>query len=106
MIRMTQRDDFVISGIAAGGQNRGFIRLRAAVGEKALGQLAAGSKPGDAFGKRGLRLRGEHGGDVLKRVDLRGHFPVHRLIAMSHADGDDAAEEVQVLVAASMSQTN
>ena len=99
MIAVAQRDDFVRAGVAARGQNGGFIGFGAAVGEEALGQLAARSDAGDALGQRGLRLIGEHGRDVLQLVDLLVNLSIHRLVAMADADGDDAAEEIQILIA-------
>ncbi len=53
----------------------------------------------ELLGKRHLRLVREHGGDVLQLVDLRVNLGVHLVVAMADADGDDAAEEIQILVA-------
>ncbi len=99
MIGVTQRDNLGRSGIAARGQNRGFVRFRAAVGEERFGQLSARRDLRQFLGQRRLRLVGEDRGDVLQPIDLRVHFPVHLFIAMADADGDDAAEEIQVLIA-------
>jgi len=38
-------------------------------------------------------------GDVLQRVHLAVDLGVDFLIAVAHADGDDAAQEIQVLIA-------
>ncbi len=70
VIGMAQRDDFGIAGVAARGEDCGFVGLGAAVGEEGFGEFAAGRECGDLLGQRGLRLVGEDGGDVLQRVDL------------------------------------
>ena len=54
---------------------------------------------GKLLRQRGLRLIGEHRGDVLQAVDLRVQLLIHLFVAMADADGDDAAEEIQVLIA-------
>ena len=104
MIAVAQRDDFVIASVAARSQECSFVGLRSAVGEKALGEFPAGRDSGDALGEGGLRLIREYGGDVLQFVDLLMHLFIHLVIAMADADGDDAAEEIKILLP-SISQT-
>ncbi len=99
VIGVAQRDDFSRPGVAARGENRGFVRLGAAVGEKRFGQFSARRDLRQLLGQRRLRLIGEHGGHVLQPVHLRVHLAIHLFIAMADADGDDAAEEIQVLIA-------
>jgi hypothetical protein len=36
---------------------------------------------------------------VLKLLHLFDDFAVHRLITVPHADGDDAAEKIEILIA-------
>ena len=99
MIGVAQRHDFRVAGVAARRQDGGLVGLRAAVGEERFGELAAGRDRGDLLRQRRLRLVGEHRGDVLQRVELAVHLGVHLVVAVPHAHRDDAAEEIQVLVA-------
>ena len=46
----------------------------------------------------GLRLIGEDRGDMLQPVDLGMQLFVHVVVAVTDADGDDAAEEIQILI--------
>ncbi len=50
------------------------------------------------FASSDQRLRGEDRGYVLKRVQLRVNLGVHVGVAVPDADGDDAAEEIEVFV--------
>ena len=99
VIGVAQRHDFGRSGVAAGGENRGFVGFGAAVGEERFGELAGGRDLGQFLRERGLRLIGEDGGYVLQLVDLRVQLLVHLFVAVADADGDDAAEEIQILIA-------
>ena len=67
--------------------------------KKRFGELPAGRDGRDLFGQRGLRFVGEHCGDVLQRIELLMHLGIHLIVAVADADGDDSAEEIQVLVA-------
>jgi len=49
--------------------------------------------------KRGLWFIGEDGGDMLQPVDLGVQLTIYFLVAVPDADGDDAAEKIQVLIA-------
>jgi hypothetical protein len=55
VIGMAERNDLGAAGVAARGQDGGFIGLRAAVGEEALGELAARRERCDLL--RQCRLR-------------------------------------------------
>src|SRR6185503_2729924 len=99
VIRVTQRDDFAVAGVAAGSEYCGLIGFRAAVGKERFRQLAARRDRRDLLGERRLRLVRKQGRDMLKRIELLVNLGVDGLIAVSDADGDDAAEEIEVLVA-------
>src|ERR1035441_6983903 len=99
VIGVAQRHDLRTAGIAARRQNGGFVGFGAAVGEERFGQLAIGRERGDFLGKSRLRFIGVDGGDVLQGVHLAVDLGVDLLIAVAHADGDDAAQKIQVLIA-------
>src|ERR1035438_8736981 len=99
VIAVAQRHDLRAAGIAARRQNGGLVGFSAAVGEKRLGQLTFGGKRRNLLGERRLRLIGVDGGDVLQCIQLAMDFGVDLLIAVAHADGDDAAQKIQVLIA-------
>ena len=99
VVGMAQRHDLGVAGVAAGGEDGGLIGLGSAVGEETLGELAIRRDGGDLLGQSGLRLIGEHGGDVLQGINLLVDLGVDLVVAMAHAHGDDPAEEVQVLIA-------
>ncbi len=99
MVGVAQRHDFGTAGVASRRQNRGLVGFRAAIGEERLGELAPGRDLSQLLRERRLRLVGEHRRDVLQAIDLRVQLPVHVLIAVADADGDDAAEEIQILIA-------
>ena len=90
------------AGIAAGGEDGGLVGFGTAIREETLGEFAAGRDPGHAFGERYLRLVRKHSGDVLQLAHLFHDLLVHGLVAVADADGDDAAEEIEVLVAVSV----
>jgi hypothetical protein len=96
---MPQGDDLARPGIAARGKNGGFVGLRAAVGEKRLREAPLRRERSDLLRQSRLRRGGEDRGDVLEAVHLLVHARVHALVAVADADGDDAAEEIQVAVA-------
>src|SRR3954447_13975351 len=98
MVAVTQRDDLVVPREAARGKNGDFIRLGPAVREKRFREFLLRRDFGDALCQRNQWLRGEDGRHMLKRVQLRVNLRVHVGVAMPDGDGDDAAEEVEVLV--------
>ena len=102
VVRVTQRDDFRRPRVTARGQDGRLIRLGAAVCKEGFAQPAAGRDLGDAFGQCGLGLGSEDRGDVLQSVDLLVNPGIHFLVAMSDANGENAAEKVQILVAVSV----
>ena len=67
--------------------------------KKLLVRLPPGVMPATRFGERDLRLIREDRRDMLQLGHLLGDFLIHCFVAMAHADGDDAAEEIQVLIA-------
>ena len=70
-----------------GGEN--YERV---IAEKRLGALF------QEFCERGLRFICKNGADVLQAIHLGMHLAIDVVIAMANADGDDAAEEIQVLI--------
>ena len=67
--------------------------------KKDLVSLPPGVMLGDLLRQRGLRLVGENGGDVLQRVHLPMDLRVDLIVAVADANRNDAAEEIEVLVA-------
>ncbi len=102
MIRVAESDDFAIAGVAARGEDGRFVGLGPAVGEEGFGKFSIGRETGDLFCQGSLRFVGEESGDMLQRVDLTMDCSVHLIVAVADADGDDAAEEIEVLVAVSV----
>src|ERR1700686_248936 len=94
---MAQRNDVVARSNHAREQDCGFVRLRARAGKKALLQ----------FSRRDLSQFFREGDDVLVRkesvsvlelVPLRLNLRSDFRVAVPDSDGDDAAEEIQVLI--------
>ena len=79
-------------------QNSGFVGLGAGIGEKALLQIPR-SDLRDFLRQRHDVFGGVERRSVLQAVDLRAHFAGDFRIAVPHGDRQDAAEEIQVLVA-------
>src|SRR5258707_11124988 len=98
MIAVPQRDDLVIPSEAACRHERSLIGFGTAIREETLGQLSAWRDSGDPLRQRRLWLIREHRRRMLQRVDLLMHLLVHRFITMPHADGHNAAEEIEVFV--------
>src|SRR6185437_8033220 len=98
VIGMAKRDNLRVSRVAARCEDGRLIGFRAAVGEEALGELAAWGEACDLLSERGLRLIGEQGGDVLQGIELLVKFGVHFVVAVADAHCDDAAEKIEVLV--------
>jgi len=99
VIRVAQRDDFRRPRETARCQDRSLVCLGAAVREERLAQTAAGRDLDDTLGQRGLRLCGEDCRDVLRPVDLLVNPGIHFFIAVADADGENAVEKIQILVA-------
>ncbi len=98
MVRVAQGDNFRGARIAARRDNRRLVRLRAAVGEETLGELAARGERGDLRSQQELRLRGEKRRDVLQAVELLVDLAIHPLVAVPHAHHHDATKEIQIPV--------
>jgi len=96
---MAQRDNFAAAGVTARGQDSGLVSFRAAVGEERFGQPPARRERCDLLCERRLRLGGEHRGDMLQRIHLAVDRGVHPLVAMAHADRQNAAEKIQIFAA-------
>src|SRR5471030_157497 len=96
---VAQRHDFGVARIAARRQNRRFIGLRSAIREERFRQLAARSNLRNLLGQRGLRLIRKYRGYVLQLVHLLVDLGIHLLVTMAHAYRNNAAEEVQILMA-------
>ena len=97
-IGVAQRDDVVTWAGHAREQDRGFVRFGAGAGEEALLQFS-GRDLGELFGERDDGFVGEKRRGVLELVDLRLDLRSDLGIAVADADGDDAAEEIEVFVA-------
>src|ERR1700722_11769174 len=97
-IAMTQRDHFEVSRVHARRLNRRLIGFSAAVREEGFLQRA-GRDLGQLFGERHHRLVGKAGGYVLQAVDLSFGARDDPRITVAHADGYDAAKEVEILLA-------
>ena len=98
VIGMAEGDDVTRTGVAAGEHDGRFVGFGAAVGEEGLGEIA-GSNGGDFLGECDLGFGEKDGRDVLEFIKLRFDFGVNFIVAVANADGEDAAEEIEVLVA-------
>ncbi len=99
VVGVPERDDLARPGVTAGGEDCGFVGFGAAVGEEGLGQLSARGDSGQLLRQRRLRLISEDRGDVLHGLQLLHDLPGYGRVGMADADGHDAAEEIQILVA-------
>ncbi len=79
-----------------GQQHRHFVGFRAAVGEVAFLELARGNL-GQFLGQRDNGFIGVERGGVLELVHLGLDLPRDLLVAVAHADGEDAAEKIEIL---------
>ena len=75
-----------------------------AIREEGLRRLLAGEQLAQRLGQLDQRLCREQRGDVLQRLDLLLDRGDHARLAVAEADGDDAAEEVEVLLAVGIEQ--
>jgi len=95
---VAQGDDVVAAGGHAREKDGGFVGFAAGAGEEALLQVARGDL-GDFFGEGHDVFVGIERGGVLQAIDLRGDFAGDLGVAVADGDGQDAAEEIEVLVA-------
>jgi hypothetical protein len=91
-------DDFEVAGVHASGLDGGLVGFGTAVGEERFFQRA-GRDLGQLFGERHHGLVGEASRDVLHLVDLGLGLFRDAGIAMADADGNDAAKEIEILLA-------
>ncbi len=98
MVGVAQGDDLARPGGAASRQNGHLVGFGAAVGEERLRQAAIRGERGDLGGQGRLRLGGEDCRDVAQPVHLLVDRAVDTVVGMADANGDNAAEEVQVLI--------
>ncbi len=97
-VAVAQRQNVVIAGVHARREHGHFIGFRTAVGEIAFLQLA-GRNLGHLLSQRHHGLGGEQGRSVLQAVNLGLDFRGHFFIGVAHADGDNAAQKVEILLA-------
>ena len=97
-VAMPQRHYFKVPGVHARHLDRGFVGLGAAVGEVRFLQRARRDLR-QLLRQVDHRLIGKAGRNVLHAIDLRLGSRDHARIAVADADGDDAAEKVEILFA-------
>ena len=100
---MPQRNDVVVAGIHARGQDGGFVRLAAAVGEEGFLQRA-GRERGYFLGHLHHDLVDEECGGVLQALQLLDSALGDFLVAVADRDGQHTAEEIEVALAISVPQ--
>src|SRR5579863_1825914 len=97
-VAVAKRHNVEAAGGHAGYEDCGFVGLRAAVGEEALLDLT-GRNLGQFLGELdGLRRRVDARG-VLQAVDLILDLAGNVGVGVTDADGQDAAEEIEVAIA-------
>ena len=79
-------------------KNGGFVGFAAGVGEEAFLQIA-GSDLRHFFGEIDDGFVGIERGGVLQAIDLRLDFAGDLGIGVADGDGEDAAEEIEILAA-------
>ena len=95
---MAQRDDLGGSRVELREHDRGLVGLRAGGREEALLQPPR-RDPRERLGELHGRERRIERRDVREPADLRDDRRVDLLVGVADRDGQDAAEEVEVLVA-------
>src|SRR5436309_4119002 len=95
---MAERHDLAAPGVDLRHHHRGLVGLGAAGGEEALLELPRGDAR-ELLGQLDDRDRGVERRDVPQPIDLRLDGGVDLVVAVTHRDGEDATEEVQVLAA-------
>ena len=98
MITIAQGDEVEIAGVGARHEHRQIGRFRAGVDEIADLQLARhfGGELGGVFGDIGVQI---NGGRMLQQFVLPPRRLDHVRMAMAHADGDNAAQRIQITAA-------
>src|SRR5690606_20542348 len=96
-ITVAEYDDLVPARGELGGRDRGIIGLRTAAGEERFFQ-PAGRDLGKFLREVRLVLVSVEGGGVLQLLILNDDGLVNSRICVSHADGQDPAEAVQISV--------
>lgn len=99
VIGVSECDDVAVASVQAGGVDGGFVGLGAGVGEHGPRKRAAGRDGGKLPGQLHHGCRGVKGGRVAEGVDLAVDTSVDLVVAVADGNGDDAAEEVEVLAA-------
>src|SRR6266542_2068869 len=95
---MAQRDDVLALGVELRQQYSGFVSLRAAIGKKRFLQ-PPGSNLRQLLRQANLRLVGIKRREMLHLVGLLIDRLRYFLVAMPDAHREDAAEEIQELLA-------
>ncbi len=98
MIGVAQGNDVSGTRIAAREHDGGFIGFGTAVGKKRLLQVV-GSDRRDFLREGDLGLSEKNSRNVLQFVQLLFNFGVDFIVTVAHADGEDAAEKIKILVA-------
>src|SRR5581483_6120007 len=102
-VAMAQGYHFVIAGVDARKLDRSFIGFRSAVAEEALRDFAR-SNLRDLFRQRDDGLVWEQGRSVRDLIDLCLDLRCNARIRVADGNGDDAAEEVEILFALDVPQ--
>ena len=98
MVGVAEGDEIVVPGVGAGHQDGEIVRLRAGVYEITDFEFA-GHLRGELLGiQRDLRVQIDRGG-VVDRLVLPVRGLHHFRVAVPDADGDDAAEAVEIAAA-------
>ena len=95
MVGVSKGDDVVVAGVDSGHHHGHVIGLGAGIDKVAYFEIArhGGRQPTSVF----VDLRVEiDGGGVPKTIDLRVKSGVNFRVTVTHADGDDAPEKVQI----------
>jgi hypothetical protein len=96
---VAQGHDLGALRVQAGGQDGRLDGLGAAVGEEGLGRPLAREERRQLLGQLDDGDGGEERRHVLQRARLALDGAHHPRVAVAEGDGDDAAEEVEVLLA-------
>ena len=97
-VAVPQRHHFETAGRHPRQLHRGFIGFRSAVGEETFLEVAGGDLR-QLFRQGDDGLVGVKRGGMLQAVNLRLHFGGDLLVTVPDADGEDAAEEIEVAAA-------
>src|SRR3990172_4072914 len=94
-VTVAQRNDILAFGMELSEQDRGLVRLCAAIGEKGFLQLSW-RNVSQFLCQADVGLVRIEGGEMLELVGLLLDCLCNLLVAMADADRDDAAEEIEV----------